>query len=217
MNRRWAIAVAAIQLLVATAVVLQEEAIHWKEYGYEQRMQDRSGQPYTFVIDPKSEWGMSIDRWLDAREVAFHGVNLPVSLTIGWYAHPFDTFHDSLLGPYLLQATGVLRVRSRIILIDCLTLTGVALQWWLIGMWTSARVPLHRILRGLVIAMVAIAVVNATVTTLQLVSEPVRKLGSAVVDVPYLLALLCWLLLAIVGVLSTTSKVISDVRRHRLA
>jgi len=207
MFRRLRFSLAILNFCLALFLIGSEEYYDWHEYEFWQREEQRSQRPFSPVIGTEMEQAMAIDRWPGPRMRAFHSLNLPMSILIGWYSHPLSIQANSILGPFLLRSCRHLSVRQRVVALDAILLIGVFLQWYFVGLWLECRVPFVRMLRAVTTSMAILGIVMTMVA----VPSAFAAIG-AIDDLLSLVVILGWLLLLVIGTLSAVFAVTRMLR-----
>jgi len=210
MARRWSLLLLAVHLCLALLLIGTEQLRDWDQYEYWQLEQQRSQKAFSPVLSKEAQHAMSVDYWPDARTRTFHTLNLPVSVLLGWYSHPFLIETNSILGPSLLRFSQRLSVKSRVAILDAVLLFAVCLQWWLVGLWLEHHVPFVRVLRAVAAAMTVLGIVMTLLAAPRAVAE-IAAIG-VTVWVLSLILILAWVFLTVIGTLSAILKTARTVR-----
>lgn len=200
MVRRWSLSLLAVNACLAFLLMGSEELRDWHRYERWQSEEHRSQRAFSPVLTNEEQQAMSVDYWPDVRMRAFHALNLPMSILLGWYSHPLSIQTNSILGSSLLRSCQRLSVKSRVAILDAVLLCGVSLQWWLVGLWLERPVPLVRALR---ITAAGMTVLGLGVT-LAAIPRPVGEIAAIhnAVEVLSLVIAFGWVLLFVTGTVS---------------
>jgi hypothetical protein len=172
----------------------------WQQYEYWQVEEQASQRAFSPVLTKEVQQTGLVDYWPDSRMRAFHALNLPMSILLGWYSHPLSIQTNSVLGSALLRVCESLSVKSRVVTLDAVLLFGVSLQWWLVGLWLEHPVPLARVLRIIAAAMAVLGIAVTLTAIPSLLAEIVAI--QHVVEVLSLVIALGWVFLIMTGIVS---------------
>jgi len=202
MVRRWSLLLLAVNTCLAFLLMASEEVHDWHQYGRWEAEEYQSQRPFSPVLTKEEQQAMLVDYWPDVRVRAFHALNLPMSILLGWYTHPLSIQMNSVLGSSLLRVCGRLSVRSRVAILDVVLLFGVSLQWWLVGLWLERPVPIVRPSRIIAAGMTVLGIA----VTLTAVPRPVAEIVAIqhIIEVLSLMIALGWVFLITTGTLSVT-------------
>jgi hypothetical protein len=200
MVRRLSLSLLAVNACLAFLLMGSEELRDWHQYERWQSEENRSQRAFSPVLTKEERRAMSVDYRPNIRMRAFHALNLPMSILLGWYSHPLSIQTNSILGPSLLRSCQRLSVKSRVAILDAVLLFGVSLQWSLAGLWLDRPVPLVRLLRIIAAGMtvLGIAVTSAAVP------RPIAEIAAIrnTVEVLSLVIAFGWVLLFVTGTVS---------------
>ena len=202
MVRRWSLLLLAVNTCLAFLLMASEEVHDWHQYGRWEAEEHQSQRPFSPVLTKEEQQAMLVDYWPDVRVRAFHALNLPMSILLGWYTHPLSIQMNSAMGPSLLRVCGRLSVRSRVAILDAVLLFGVSLQWWLVGLWLERTVPLVRPSRIIAAGMTVLGIA----VTMTAVPRPVAEIVAIqhIIEVLSLMIALGWVFLITTGTVSVT-------------
>jgi hypothetical protein len=191
--RRWNRFLCIAHVGLAVVLIGSEELHSWHQYEYMQSIENYTGKPFIGVQDP-----LSNDYWLDSRERTLHSLNIPASMVVGWYGHPMSNYVSSLAGSLLLSVLKSASVKTRVGISDAVLLCGIALQWWLIGLWIQHTSRFARFRKATVCCMTVLGAVMTLVSVPKPLAE-VELLQHAV-EAASLLLLLAWILMIGAGI-----------------
>jgi hypothetical protein len=200
MVRRWSLLLLAVNSCLAFLLIGREELHDWQQYQYWQLEEQASQRGFSPVLTKEVQQTMSVDYWPDVRIRAFHALNLPTSILLGWYSHPLSIQTNSVLGSSLLRVCDHLSVKSRVVTLDAVLLFGVSLQWWLVGLLLERPVPLVRVLRIIAAGMAVLGIAVTLTAIPKLVDE--HAAIQHLVEILSLVIALGWVFLIMTGIVS---------------
>jgi len=200
MVRRWSLLLLAVNTCLAFLLMAIEEVHDWHQYERWEAEEHQFQRAFSPVLTKEEQQAIPVDYWPDVRMRAFHALNLPMSILLGWYSHPLSIQTNSVLGSPLLRVCGRLSVKSRVAILDAVLLFGVSLQWWLVGLWLERAVQFVRPLRIIAAGMTVLGIA----VTLTAVPRPVAEIVAIqhIIEVLSLMIALGWVFLIMTGTVS---------------
>jgi hypothetical protein len=131
--------------------------------------------------------------------------DLQVALLIGSSA---DECAANAYRPILKRLKYYVRVKIRVIVVDCLLVLGILVQWWLVGSWLD-RVP--RQVRPLRRWIIPIAVITAGALVMAPTAFGQRGVAELVNISSGKIALLAWIVLIVMFIIVGSARVIRRI------
>jgi len=205
MKIRYGLILPLLHLAIAAPPMFHHEYQGWRFIPQAQAAEDfdkehpgpvRAGMPW----DPCYEYRMPSDS-----RVIF-AADFPAALLIGSSADGCALGAIRLI-PNRLKYYG--RVKSRVILIDCLLALGIFVQWWLVGSWLDQRYKQSKPTRRWVMPIAIITVGAIAMAPTAFGQRGVVELVNIFAG---MIALLAWIILIIMFIVAGTAWVIRKIR-----
>jgi hypothetical protein len=154
MRIRYALALPLLHLAIAAAPMIHQQSEGWRYIPIEQAVEDLDRER----PEPASDamlWSPCYEYRLPSAGRLIFAADFPVALLIG------SSADDCSLGTIRQVPNRLkyyLRVKTRVVIIDCLQALGIFVQWWLVGGWLDQRYKQSKPTRRWVVPIAIITV-----------------------------------------------------------
>jgi hypothetical protein len=191
-------------------VIYQEEALYWQYIPRTQAEEDlgKNAPP------PISQWG-PWDACYEYRPSVADQVISLVEFPAGMLIAPHGSsgnFCNPAIRPMLLKLTNWMRLKTRVVVLDCLVVLGIAGQWWLIGFWLDHLRGWQRSSKRWIIPVAAITISGISGAAAAFGNWRSLQIGAAIFS---LIAFLAWVILLLMFVVAAARWAIQCSRNSR--
>jgi len=173
-------------------VIFYEETLIWRQIPRIQATEDfeRTGPPPIFHSGPMIAWNPCYEYRASTADRFIFFVEFPAGMLIA--PHGASACNPTLLQTILLKLERWMRLKTRIVLLDCLLILGIAGQWWLVERWIDRLREWRKHARRWIVPVATIATSGIVVAAAAFGSSRPWELVAAILS---LTALLAWLTL----------------------
>jgi hypothetical protein len=143
---------------MSVPVIYNEEAAYWRYVPRIQAAEDfeKTAPPSIVHSGPIVGWLPCYEYRPSTADKFIFAVEFPAGMLIAPYGA--SACNPALLRPILQKLKSRMRLKTRIVLLDCLLLLGIVVQWWLVGLWIDHLREQHRSARRWIIPAAAITI-----------------------------------------------------------
>ena len=131
---RYCLLLPLIHLAISVPVIYFEEATYWRLVPRVQAEEDfEKTAPLTPHSGPMTAWDPCYEYRPSTADKFIFAVEFPAGMLIP--PHGAAACNPTLLRPILQKLKSWIRLKTRIVLLDCFLVLGIVGQWWVIGRW----------------------------------------------------------------------------------
>ncbi len=131
---RYSLLLPLVHLAISVPVISHEEAIYWRFVPRVQAEEDfEKTAPPIAHSGPMIAWNSCYEYRPSTADKFIFAVEFPAGMLIA--PHGASACNPTLLRPILQKLKNWIRLKTRIVLLDCLLVLGIVGQWWLVGRW----------------------------------------------------------------------------------
>jgi hypothetical protein len=196
---RYGLLLPFIHLAVSLPVIYYEESLIWRQIPRIQAAEDfeKAAPPPISHSGPVIGWDPCYEYRASNADRLILLVEFPAGMLIP--PHGACACNPTLLRPMLQELKRWVRLKTRIVLLDCLLTLGIVGQWWLVGRWIDRRREQHGPVKRWIIP-VAVITTSGIIVALAYESRGSLEVVAIILS---LIAILAWLsLLLMAGVVA---------------
>jgi hypothetical protein len=189
---RYCLVLPLIHLAISLPVIYHEEASFWRYVPRIQVEEDfqKIAPPPIPHAGPMIEWIPCYEYRPSTADKFIALVEFPAGMLIA--PHGASGCNPALLQPLLEKLKHWMRLKTRIVLLDCLLIIGIAGQWWLFGRWIDRLRERRKPAMRWIVPVATIAISGSVVAAAGFGSS--RSWDSAA-TILLMIAFLAWVLL----------------------
>jgi hypothetical protein len=209
---RYSLLLPLIHLAISVPVIYHEEATFWR---YAPRIQaaedfEKTDPPPIVHSGPMIAWNPCYEyRASDADRFIFFA-EFPAGILIP--PHGASDCNPTVLRPILQKLQNWMRLKTRIVLLDCLLIIGIASQWWLVGRWLDHLRERRKHTMRWIIPVATITTFGIIVAAAAFGSSRGLEFGAIIVS---LIAFLAWVTLLLMFAVAAVQSVLRLSRKSR--
>jgi len=214
---RYSVLLPIIHLAISLPVIYQEEASFWR---YVPRIQfeedfEKTAPPPIPHAGPVIEWIPCYEYRPSIADKFIAVVEFPAGILFP--PHGAYGCNPTLLRPLLEKLKNWMRLKTRIVLLDCLLIVGIAGQWWLFGRWIDRlrdrrNTAMRRIVLVRIVLVATITISGSIAAAVSFGSSRSSSLDFAA-TILLMITFLAWLLLLLLFAVTAVRWAIRLSRR----
>jgi len=195
---RYSLLLPLIHLALSLPVIYYEEAFYWRYIPRIQAVEDfeKTAPPPALHSGPMIGWNPCYEYRPSTADKFIFLVEFPAGILIP--PHGASDCNPTVLRPILQKLKDRIRLETRVVILDCLLIFGIAAQWAFVGRLLE-RLRRRAHLRRWIIPVVTITIAGSVVAASSLVNSRSWELGAAILA---LIAFLAWVVLLLMFVVT---------------
>ena len=203
-----------LHLAISLPVVYYEEALTWR---YMQRLQieedfEKTNPEPVIHAGPQVEWSPCYEYRPSIADEVIALVEFPAGMLIAPHGSSGNFCNPAILRPILLKLRNWMRLKTRVVILDCVLVLGIVGQWWLIGLWLNHLREWHRSSKHWVIPVAAITISGISGAAVAFGNWRPLQIGAAILS---LIAFLAWVILLLMFAVTAARWAIQFRRNPR--
>jgi hypothetical protein len=214
---RYCVLLPLIHLAISLPVIYHEEASFWR---YVPRMQfeedfEKTAPPPIPHAGPVIEWIPYYEYRPSIADKFIVVVEFPAGILFP--SHGAAGCNPTLQRPLLEKLKNWMRLKTRIVLLDCVLIIGIAGQWWLFGRWIDRlrdrrNTAMRRIVLVRIVLVATIAVSGSIAAAASFGSSRSSEFAA---NIPLMITSLAWVLLLLLFAVTAVRWVLRLSRKAR--
>jgi amino acid transporter len=194
---RYSILLPLIHLAISAPVIFYEEAFYWRYIPRIQAVEDfeKTAPPPALHSGPMIGWNPCYEYRPSTADKFIFLVEFPAGILIP--PHGASDCNPTAVRPILQKLKNCVRLETRVVILDCILIFGIAAQWALVGGWLEWLRRRRAHLRRWIMPVVTITIAGSVVAASSLVNWRSWELGAAILA---LIAFLAWVVLLLMFV-----------------
>ena len=134
---RYGLLLPLIHLAISLPVIYSEGASYWRYIPRAQAEEDleNTAPPPIFHSGPMIAWNPCYEYRPSTADEVVAFVEFPAGMFVAPHGSSENVCNPVILRPVLLKRRNLMRLKTRIVLLDCLLVLGIVGQWRLVGLW----------------------------------------------------------------------------------
>jgi hypothetical protein len=209
---RYSLLLPLIHLAMSAPIVYYDEALIWRQIPRIQAQEDfeRVAPPLAVHSGPIIEWRPCYEYRDSHADRFLFAVEFPAGILIP--PHGASGCNPTLLQSIWQKVKNWMRVKLRVVLLDCFLIFGIAGQWWMVGHWLERLCKQRKGLMRWIIPVVVNTISGIVVAAETLGDWRSVELGAIMIS---MVALLAWLALLLMFAVAAVRWAIRTIRQPR--
>jgi hypothetical protein len=211
---RYSLLLPLIHLAISVPVIYYEEASIWRYIPRIQAEEDfeKNAPPPVIHSGPQIEWRPCYEYRPSIADEVIALVEFPAGMLIAPHGSSENVCNPAILRPLLLKLRNWMRVKTRIVVLDCLLLLGIVGQWWLVGFWLDYLREWRRSSKRWIIPVAAITISGISGAGVAFGEWAPLRIGAAILS---FIAFLAWVILLLMFAVTAARWAIQFSRKGR--
>ena len=211
---RYGLLLPLIHLAISLPVIYSEEASYWRYIARAQAEEDleNTAPPPIFHSGPMIAWNPCYEYRPSTADEVVAFVEFPAGMFVAPHGSSENVCNPVILRPVLLKLRNLMRLKTRIVLLDCFLVLGIVGQWRLVGLWIDHLRERRGPARRWIILAAAITISGVVGEAAAFENWRPLELGAAILA---LIAFLAWVVLLLLFAVTAVRWAIRSGRKAR--